>query len=119
MLQRATAELPLRRERQGASNPHGNQADGAGYRNLLIDRKPAMLRESASDNPIGVATFPEAEVATLLAEYTLPANSPLSVLAVELLPAPVDSDLPDPLGSQLGLQRILRTSPLVKVAETC
>jgi hypothetical protein len=96
------------------------QADGAGYRNLLIDRKPAALRESASDtNPIGVATFQEAEVATLLAEYTLPANSPLSVLAVELLPAPVDSDLPDPLGTQLGLQRILRTSPLIKVAETC
>jgi hypothetical protein len=96
------------------------QADGAGYRNLLIDRKPATVKVLASDtNPIGVATFPEAEVTTLLAEYTLPVNSPLSVLAVELLPGPIESNLPDPLGSELGLQRILRTSPLVKVAETC
>jgi hypothetical protein len=96
------------------------QADGAGYRNLLIDRKPAVWEEPMSaTNPIGVATFPEAEITTLLAEYTLAPNSPLSVLAVELLPAPNESELPDPLGSSLGLQRILRTSPLVKVAERC
>jgi hypothetical protein len=96
------------------------QADGAGYRNLLIDRKPAVLQNPASDtNPIGVATFAEAEVTALLAKYTLPTNSPLSVLAVELLPAPIESNLPDPLGNELGLQRILRTSPLVKVADTC
>jgi len=96
------------------------QADGAGYRNLLIDRKPAVLKIPVSDtNPIGIATFPEAEIDAVLGLCTLPANSPLSVLAVELLPAPDGPDLVDPLGTELGLQRILRTSPLIKVADSC
>ncbi|HKD15662.1 MAG TPA: hypothetical protein VKE71_14100 [Candidatus Angelobacter sp.] len=67
----------------------------------------------------------------------LPPNSPLSVVAVELLPGGVDNDLPgnskfrpaaapgpgDPLGSELARngrpQRILRVSPLVPVAPIC
>jgi len=67
----------------------------------------------------------------------LPPNSPLSILAVELLPGGVDNDLPshsklrpaaavgpaDPLGSELARngrpQRILRVSPLVPVAPIC
>jgi hypothetical protein len=97
------------------------QADGASNRNLLIDRRPAVVRHPVSDtNPIGIASPPflEAEVTAILAEYTLPPNSPLSVLAVELLPAP-NPEIEDPLGSSLGEQRILRTSPLVKVADRC
>jgi len=62
----------------------------------------------------------------------LSATSPLSVLAVELLPGPVHlfqedpqrgPDVPavaeEPLGRQLGLRRILRTSPLVAVPAIC
>jgi len=96
------------------------QADGENYRNLLIHRKQAFLKEPFSDTcPIGVATFEESEIVQLLREYTLPANSPLSVLAVEMLPTPDQGSLRDPLGNGLGRQRILRTSPLVKVADSC
>src|SRR5262249_47551469 len=97
------------------------QADGASFRNLLIARQPARFegQQLNQDHPFGVARFPEPEIQAILAEYTLPANSPLSVLAVELLPAPDTPDLVDPLGAELGFQRILRTSPLVKVADSC
>ncbi len=96
------------------------QADGAGYRNILVARKAAAKTQTSNrDTPIGAATFTEDEVGVTLASYALPATSPLSVLAVELLPAPDGPDLVDPLGAQLGYQRILRTSPLVKVADTC
>jgi hypothetical protein len=96
------------------------QADGAGYRNLLIGRRPAEWRKQGHvPNPIGVATFLEDDVSSALASCTLPANSSLSVLAVELLPGPEGSHGADPLGATLGRHRILRTSPLVKVADTC
>ncbi len=96
------------------------EADGASYRNVLVARKPALQTQTVNrTNPIGIATFTNDEVETVLKSYTLPVTSPLSVLAVELLPAPDGPDLVDPLGAQLGNQRILRTSPLVKVADTC
>ena len=44
-------------------------------------------------------------------------NAPLSVLAVELLPQ--DMIPADPLGANLGGQRILRTSPLTPVPPMC
>ena len=96
------------------------QADGASSRNLLIARQPAVRRTQVNTpNPIGLAIFLESDITDALAKYTLPANSPLSVLAVELLPGPDGSDMVDPLGASLGRHRILRTSPLVKVADIC
>jgi hypothetical protein len=69
-----------------------------------------------------------------LALLSLPRTSPLSVLAVELLPGPLTvleapgrpphtpSDAEraeDPLGTNLGLRRIMRTSPLTAVPVIC
>ena len=47
----------------------------------------------------------------------LPLSSPLSVLAVELLPE--RNRASDPLGGDLGSTRILRTSPLTRVPPVC
>jgi hypothetical protein len=101
--------------------------------------------------PRGSTTFSQKQIEGLLAMLSLPLNSPLSVLAVELLPGsfhmqtfrkennqalqeaakaaglitrtvPSDvqvNDTEDPLGKQLGLRRILRTSPLTKVPDIC
>ena len=73
----------------------------------------------------------------MLAQLGLPANLSLSVLAVELLPGGVGSDLPnpfipriqqdaaastqnpDPLSLDGRPRRILRASPLVQVAAVC
>jgi hypothetical protein len=53
----------------------------------------------------------------LLATYSLPHDSPLSVLAVELLP---EAEQPaDPLAASLGTVRPARTSPLVKLGDVC
>ncbi|WP_201364625.1 hypothetical protein [Dictyobacter formicarum] len=60
----------------------------------------------------------EKEIERILSELALPLDSPLSVLAVELLPG--GSTAPrDPLGTNLGQQRILRTSPLTPVPAVC
>jgi hypothetical protein len=45
------------------------------------------------------------------------ADAPLSVLAVEMMPQ--DEILADPLGADLGGQRILRSSGLVSVPVIC
>ena len=47
----------------------------------------------------------------------LPESSPLSVLAVEMLPEL--NRAPDPLGTDLGSTRILRSSRLVPVPPVC
>ena len=87
---------------------------------------------------MGYSVFATADIEQLLRLLGLPPNSPLSVLAVELLPGGVGKDVAhtpglvpppaphppaDPLGSELGPdgrpQRILRVSPLVPVATIC
>jgi hypothetical protein len=67
--------------------------------------------------PFGTATFSAAEIESALRALTFRADAPLSVLAVELLPEV--QELPDPLGADLGSQRILRTSPLIPVPAIC
>jgi len=71
------------------------QADGAAHRNILLGRSPAVpqfrmingvrFRPTTRDCP-GVATFDEAAVQNKLAAFALPADSALSVVAVEVLP---------------------------------
>ena len=96
------------------------QADGATRRNVLIARAPAIPRLDALNGKlvpprtrdvIGVAQFDEPNIEQKLTDQALPADSPLSVLAVELLPSDhlvqqtvnlgdaqvyLTSDLPDP-----------------------
>jgi len=132
------------------------QADGASYRNILIEN--ALGKTTPAGDPAGPAAplasapkatgvFPEKLILTRLELLGLARTSPLSVLAVELLPfgqrVPVHKSVfgeaggagedatgevgagegavnePDPLGADLGTRRILRTSPLTALPTIC
>jgi len=102
------------------------QADGADYRNILLSRKAARLSDKRFNNERfnfsamglpGYSFWDETEVEALLGALGLPVNSPLSVLAVEVLPE--IGRRGDPLGGNLGYIRILRTSPLAPVPAIC
>jgi hypothetical protein len=98
------------------------QVDGADRRNILLTRKQAWWQrqtfgENPAGNAFGVATFSAAEIDLALTAFTFRPDAPLSVLAVELLPN--GDRVPDPLGAQLGTERILRTSPLTPVPDIC
>ena len=124
------------------------QADGQAQRNILLGQKRGMWDEKAktaldvgADRYVG-AMWAQLEITKALAAYGLPVDSPLSVLAVELLPerpwlgetyvmpdlemraraashTPAEGGVPDPLGGDLGQVRILRTSPLARVSDVC
>jgi hypothetical protein len=101
------------------------QVDGATNRNIQLDVHPALpqerKREPGTVRPrhiAGEAIWRQSDVERLLRAYGLPADSRLSVLAVELLPEP-NGRFPDPLGGDLGEVRILRTSPLHPLRDTC
>jgi hypothetical protein len=98
------------------------QIDGADKRNVLLGRKPApwprrtFERARASD-AYGEASFGTTEVELALRSLGFARTAPLSVLAVEMLP---QDEIPaDPLGANLGGQRILRTSALTPVPTIC
>ena len=105
------------------------QADAASRRNLLIAVQEAKNPGSADGAPTpqsltrdtyGTVTFDvgdNGEVTPILHSLLLPANSPLSVLAIELLPIGTPQD--NPLGLDLGNQRILRVSPLTAIPAAC
>ena len=117
-----------------------HQADGASMRNieLAVQRGSlarqvfgaagfelssfAGLEESVGraipSGPMAQVSFTDAELEALLAEYGLADDTPLSALAVELIPEP-NSPFADPLRSELGEVRILRTSPLVAIQSVC
>lgn len=140
------------------------QADGASWRNVLLNHRLAITLPNPSSKSNGIAfnpqhslnrdpragiIFSEANVEKLLALLGLPTATPLSVLAVEVLPGPLNVEAPpgttkggaqffskeatgktlayeeapiqgeDPLGANLGLRRILRTSPLTAVPPNC
>ena len=126
------------------------QADAASYRNVLLDRVEGItLRTDQSRKynpqhgtglgPIAKANFTEAAIDERLALLGLPLTTALSVLAVEVLPGPLnrvyvddaqapagaeqapaeDEQQEDPLGEQLGVRRIMRTSPLTEVPAIC
>lgn len=98
------------------------QLDGADRRNVLLGRKPApwsrqTFELARASNAYGTASFGDAEIRLALESLAFAADAPLSVLAVELLPN--GSSVADPLGAQLGSQRILRVSPLTPVPPAC
>lgn len=108
------------------------QADGTSRRNVLLARTPALTGSPAADpesrDVIGIATFDAFEVQRTLTDLALPTGTPLSVIAVELLPTAgrgqddtADGES-DPLGVELGQvnsRRILRCSPLTPVEAAC
>jgi hypothetical protein len=102
-----------------------HQADKATMRNVQLDIR------RAAPNPNPDPTFsgrrPELMAETrwtnlvlrdLLAQFGLSPKTPLSVIAIELLPEP-NGGFNDPLGGDLGEVRILRTSPLSPVKTVC
>jgi hypothetical protein len=98
------------------------QIDAGDRRNVLLSRKPApwsrqTFEQVGASHAAGTATFSDAEVRLALEALAFHDGAPLSVLAVELLPngLPVN----DPLGADLGTQRLLRTSPLTPVPAIC
>jgi hypothetical protein len=98
-------------------------ADASDWRNILIGRTRLTFSELAfrgrsGSEPHGFGYYDQEEIEAWLEALGLPQNSPLSVVAVELLPEP-DSPFMDPLGKDLGQVRVLRTSPLTPVPAIC
>jgi len=98
-------------------------ADASDWRNILIGRTRLTFSDVASrgrsgSEPHGFGYCDQDEIVAWLEALGLPHNSPLSVLAVELLPEP-ESPFMDPLGKDLGQVRALRTSPLTPVPAIC
>jgi hypothetical protein len=102
------------------------QADGKQYRNILIDqislRKTS--RNTISDKPVGLTSFAIKEVRKKLRMKGMDINAPLSVLAIEIMPdgrhfgnRGVDVQV----NGFIDLEniRILRTSRLYKIADSC
>ena len=77
----------------------GNDPEGAGARVLYAEGR-----------------FDLDDVRRALAEFGLPADTPLTALAAELFADPPEED---PLGADLGKGRLLRVSPLVPVPDAC
>jgi hypothetical protein len=96
------------------------QADGKTRRNVQLTRtlgRPEEPRPGRRPTR-SFADWTRQEVEAALAKLGLPASTPCSTLAVELLPEP-NGTFWDPLGFDLGQVRILRTSRLVEVPDDC
>ncbi len=105
------------------------QADGKTWRNVLLNHRHAETVGAVEDeraevtvrpsrDVYGHATFNDKEIQASLRSLSLAPNSPLSVLAVELLPPRADQ-VRDEMGQNVGQVRILRTSPLTPVPQIC
>ena len=97
------------------------QADGQSWRNVQIDLKPAIQAKqvgSVTIVPQAEATWTGGSVKDALDLAGLHHDTPLTLLAVELLPEP-NGSYADPLGGDLGQVRVLRTSPLASVERDC
>jgi hypothetical protein len=101
-----------------------HQADDADMRNLLLGNRAAVPRplrwERKYQRPqaeTGTAAWSNIEINELLQLLTLGPDTPLSCLVVETIPG--DQPVPDPVGTGLGYERLLRTSPLTAVPGLC
>ena len=108
------------------------QMDGQAFRNILIARTRLFSHAAAVgfpnqgpfDNPIdfgprvlyGEGLAPSALLTTALSSMGLRPDTPLTVLAAELL---ADRPQQDPMGAQLPGTRALRISPLAPVRDAC
>ena len=97
------------------------QADGADHRTSCSRASRHRSKKHdigiAALSPRGDAQWGQSEIEVALASLGLPKSSPLSVLAIEMLPEL--SHTSDPLGTDLGSTRILRSSRLVPVPPVC
>jgi hypothetical protein len=114
---------PPRSELWGLLYTQVRLADGSDSRNLLVGRTPLRFtdehfRGRAGAEPQGVGYWDQDQIELWLEVLGLPHNSPLSVVAAEMLPEP-DSPFGDPLGKDLGQVRVLRVSPLTPVPSIC
>ena len=99
------------------------QADASTKRNIQVDlrclRIPREVQSKTTPLLVeGESRWTGAEVDAALQAAGLPQDSPMSVLAVELLPEP-NGSFNDPLAGDLGQVRILRTSRLSAVDRDC
>jgi hypothetical protein len=105
------------------------QADGKTWRNVLLNHRHAEtvgaveneqseVTVRASRDVLGHGAFDDKEIQALLKNLSLAPDSPLSVLAVEVLPPRADQ-IRDEMGQNVGQVRILRTSPLTPVPSVC
>jgi hypothetical protein len=100
-----------------------HQADKAVMRNIELDKRRGQVNRqrdlpSRNREQMAEVRWSDAALDNLLQTYGLDPKSPLSVLAVELLPEP-NGGFVDPLGGDLGDVRVLRTSPLSPVQTIC
>jgi len=119
---RSVQPIPPRSEIWVLLYAQAEQLDGQDRRNVLLGRKPAhwsrqTFEQSRASNVYGTATFGDAEIRLALEALAFYDTAPLSVLAVELLPN--GTRVSDPVGADLGAQRVLRTSPLTPVPVIC
>ena len=99
------------------------QADASTRRNIQIDLRQLQLppkppMKTTPQFVEGEIKWSGTEVESALHTAGLPEGTPISALAVELLPEP-NASFDDPLGGDLGQVRILRTSPLAPVDRDC
>jgi hypothetical protein len=99
------------------------QADASTRRNIQIDlRRLRIPRSTRFDSKRlfveGEVRWTGIEVRDALINAGIPLGTPISALAVEVLPEP-NGSFADPLGGDLGQVRILRTSPLAGVERDC
>jgi hypothetical protein len=99
------------------------QADASTKRNIQIDLRRLQIprKHRVQSIPLfveGEILWSGDEVKIALELAGLPEATPISALAVELLPEP-NGSFADPLGGDLGQVRILRTSPLSPVERSC
>jgi hypothetical protein len=100
-----------------------HQADKSTMRNIQLDLRRGRLPERKHSRmrlaeQLAEVSWSDDALQNLLAGLGLDSHSPLSVLAIELLPEP-NGGFQDPLGGDLGEVRILRTSPLAPVQTSC
>lgn len=102
------------------------QLDNKGWRNVLLRRTRAFppgqdehLQYGEELTLQALARFDIDTTWVMLSGLGLPRGTPLSILAVELIPANGGIQYPDPLGAHLGMVRVLRTSQLVAVPPVC
>ena len=94
------------------------QSDKNDFRNVLLSHKRARFQEKRLENSQAPDAFyadagwSSAEIRLMLAGLTLDADTPLSCLAVETLPG--GSSIPDPLGANLGQERLFAPRPLFR-----
>ncbi|MGB5812659.1 MAG: hypothetical protein WBG86_19145, partial [Polyangiales bacterium] len=101
------------------------RADGENWQNIKLEVRRARQRRErhGRGSNVGGASraevrFTDAEIGEMLKAYGLPEETPLTFLAVELLPEP-NGTFTAPLSGDLGDVRILRTSRLVPAGDRC